>query len=43
VESGKYPLGEMVTAEYPLSECATAMRVAAGETGAKPLKVMLKP
>ncbi len=43
VESAKYPLVDMVTNEYPLSECAEALRVAAGETGAKPLKVMLKP
>ncbi len=43
VESGRYPLGEMVTHEYPLTECAMAIRVAAGEGGEKPLKVVLRP
>lgn len=43
VESGKYPLDQMVTAEYPLSECGTALKIAAGEGNAKPLKVVLKP
>jgi len=43
VESGKYPIQEMATDEYPLSECALALQVAAGDRGPRPLKVMIRP
>jgi threonine dehydrogenase-like Zn-dependent dehydrogenase len=43
VESGKYPLEQIVTAEYPLSDCESALKIAAGEGNVRPLKVVLKP
>lgn len=42
-ESGKYPLDQIVTREYPLADAAKALQIAAGETGERPLKVTLKP
>ncbi len=42
-ESGRYPLSEMVTAEYSLSDCESALKMAAGESGPRPLKVVLRP
>lgn len=42
-ESGRYPLDQIVTAEYPLSDCEKALKMAAGESGASPLKVVLRP
>jgi len=42
-ESGRYPLEEMVTAEYSLSDCERALQMAAGEGDGRPLKVVLKP
>lgn len=43
VESDKYPLEQIVTAEYPLSDCEKALQIAAGEGPIRPLKVVLKP
>ena len=42
-ESGKYPLDQMVTAEFPLTDCATALETAAGKKNVKPIKVVLIP
>jgi threonine dehydrogenase-like Zn-dependent dehydrogenase len=42
-ESGKYPLDRIVTAEFPLMECARAIETAAGKDNLKPLKVVLVP
>jgi len=42
-ESGKYPLDQIVTAEFPLTECERAIEIAAGQGGPKPLKVVLTP
>lgn len=41
VESNKYPLDRMITAEYALSDCAQALRIAAGEGDIRPLKVLI--
>jgi len=43
VESGKYALEEMVTAEYSLSDCERALQMAGGEGDGRPLKVVLNP
>lgn len=43
VESNRYPLERMINAEYSLSDCAEALRVAAGEEGTRPLKVVINP
>ncbi len=42
-ESGQYPLDQIVTAEFPLTDCAEAMETAAGQKKTKPLKVVLIP
>lgn len=41
--SDRYPLEEMVAAEYPLSDCAKAIQIAGGEGATRPLKVVLTP
>ncbi len=42
-ESGKYPLDQIVTLEYPLKDCASVLQMMAGESEKKPLKVVLNP
>ncbi len=43
VESNKYPLERLVTAKYRLSDCEEALKKAAGQGGARPLKVVITP
>ena len=43
VESKKYPLEKLITAEYRLSDCDEALKRAAGEGGARLLKVVMTP
>jgi len=42
-ESGKYPLEQIVTAEFPLTACTQAIETAAGQGGQRPLKVVITP
>ena len=42
-ESGRYPLDQMVSAEFPLTECTKAFETAMGKENVRPLKVMLIP
>jgi alcohol dehydrogenase len=43
-KSGRYPLAEMITHRFPLSQAQKAIQLVAGEAGGKmPLKVVLDP